>query len=95
MGSTLEMVIVGVVVGAALVWAGIAGWRSVRQQGTCSSCGSSGDCPIAKDPDALTELAKKGQLPHLDSCQPGTFSCQELAETLEKEADPQTTDQRS
>jgi hypothetical protein len=92
MGSTLEMVIVGVVVGAALIWAGIAGWRAVRQQGTCSSCGSSGECPIAKDPDALAELSKKGQLPHLDSCQPGTFSCQDLAESLEKDAAGKSAD---
>ena len=78
MGSSLEMVIVGVAVLAALVWAVWAGWRSVRKQGVCSSCGSSGACPIAGNPEALAELSRKGQLNQLDSCQPGTLSCHEL-----------------
>jgi hypothetical protein len=59
MGSTLEMIIVGVVVGAALIWAVVAGWRSVKKQGACSSCGSSGECPLANNPEALAELTLK------------------------------------
>ena len=48
MGSALEMAVVGVVVAGALVWAARSSWRSVKKQGVCSSCGSSGDCPVAK-----------------------------------------------
>ena len=90
MGSTLEMIVVGVVVAIALVWASRAIWRSIKKQGVCSSCGSSGECPIAGNPDALAELSKKGQLTNLDSCQPGTPSCQELADSLEKESTTKT-----
>lgn len=83
MSSTVEMVIVAVVVAVALAWAGRSAWRSWRKQGVCSSCGSSGECPVAGNPDALAELSQKGQLPHLDSCQPGARSCHELADMLE------------
>lgn len=85
MSGTVETVVVGVAVVGALVWAGRAGWRAVRKQGVCSSCGSSGECPVANDPEALAELSQKGQQPHLDSCQPGPISCRELAEALEKD----------
>jgi hypothetical protein len=60
MSSIFEMVIVGVVVAVALVWAGRAAWRSFRKTGGCSSCSSSGECPLVKDPDApisLTDIA--------------------------------------
>ena len=87
MNSSVEMVIVGVVVVVALAWAGRAAWRSWRKQGVCSSCGSSGECPVAGNPDALTELSQKGQLPHLDSCQPGALSCHELADMLQDRED--------
>ncbi len=86
MGSTLEMIIIGVAVATALVWAVRAGWKSVKSKGVCSSCGSAGECPLANNPDALAELSRKGHLPHLDSCQPGTLSCRELAEGLERES---------
>ena len=86
MGSTLEIIVVGVIVAVAAAWASRAIWRSVKKQGVCSSCGSSGECPIADNPDALAELSKKGRLTNLDSCQPGALSCQELADTLEKES---------
>ena len=85
MGSTLEMLVVGTAVAAALIWAARTGWKSVKTKGGCSSCGSAGECPFVGDPEALAELGKKGQLTNLDSCQPGTISCQELAESLEKE----------
>ena len=70
MSSTVEMLIVGGVVAVALAWAGRAAWRSWRKQGVCSSCGSSGDCPVAGNPEALSELSQKGQLPHLDFMTP-------------------------
>jgi hypothetical protein len=90
MGSTLEMLVVGTAVAAALIWAARAGWMSVKTKGGCSSCGSAGECPFVGDPEALAELSKKGQLTNLDSCQPGTISCQELAESLEKETSSKT-----
>ena len=85
MGSTLEMIVVGTAVAVALIWAARAGWKSVKTKGGCSSCGSAGECPFVGDPEALAELSKRGQMTNLDSCQPGTISCQELAESLEKE----------
>ncbi len=90
MGSTLEMVVIGAAVAVALTWAIRTGWRSVKSKGGCSSCGSAGECPFVGDPDALAELSKKGQLTNLDSCQPGTLSCQELADSLEKESSAKT-----
>jgi hypothetical protein len=90
MGSTLEMVIIGVAVAIALAWAIRAGWNSVKTKGGCSSCGSVGECPLVGDPEALAELSKKGQLTNLDSCQPGAISCQELADSLEREASAKT-----
>ncbi len=86
MGMTLETVVVGVAVVIAVAWAARAGWKSLKSQGVCSSCGSSGECPIASNPDALAELSQKGQLNHLDNCQPGGPSCQELADALDKNA---------
>ena len=86
MSSTLEMLVVGSAVAASLIWAARAGWKSVKSKGGCSSCGSAGECPFVGDPEALAELSKKGQLTNLDSCQPGTISCQELVDSLEKES---------
>ena len=82
MGSTFELVAVGVVVFAALIWAGRAVWRSVRKQGVCSSCGSSGECPLAGNPEALADLGRQGKLD-----QP--TSCQELARVLDGEPRPE------
>lgn len=89
MGTTVEILIVGVMVAVALVWAGRVAWRSWRKQGVCSSCGSSGECPVAGNPEALAELSQKGQLTYLDSCQPGTPSCHELADMLETNREPE------
>ncbi len=86
MGSTLEMIIIGVAVATALVWAVRAGWKSVKSKGVCSSCGSADECPLVNNPDILAELSRQGQLTNLDSCQPGAISCRELAESLEKES---------
>ena len=91
MNQVMEMIVVGAAVTVAVVWAGRAGWRSWRKQGVCSSCGSSGGCPVAGNPEAMAEIRKKGQLPHLDSCRPGALSCQELAEALEKEPTAEPT----
>jgi hypothetical protein len=90
MGSTLEMIVIGVAVAVALAWAIRAGWNSVKSKGGCSSCGSAGECPLVGDPEALAELSNKGQLTNLDSCQPGATSCQELLESLEKDPTSKT-----
>jgi len=90
MGTTLEMTVIGVVVAVAMVWAIRAGWKSVKSKGGCSSCSSADGCPLVGNPDALAELSKKGQLTNLDSCQPGALSCQELADSLEKESSAKT-----
>ena len=92
MSSTVEILIVGAAVVVALAWAGRAVWRSVRKQGMCSSCGSSGECPVAGNPEALVELGQKGQLTQLDSCQPGTRSCEELAGMMETNRDPENSE---
>jgi hypothetical protein len=85
MGPTIDTVVAGAAVAVALVWAARAVWKSTKTKGVCSSCGSSGECPIAQNPELLTELGQKGRLNHLDSCQPGGPTCQELLETLENE----------
>ena len=90
MSSTLEIIVIGVVVAVALAWALRAGWRSMQSKGGCTSCGSEGECPLVGDPDALAELSGRGQLTNLDSCQPGTPSCQELVDSLEKESSSKT-----
>lgn len=46
MGSLWETLAVVAVVGAAAIWAGRSLWRAVRQKKVCSTCGSSGDCPL-------------------------------------------------
>ena len=58
--STLgETILVVVIVAVALVWAGRAIWRSVSGKDKCSSCGSSGDCPLVNNPDLIEELKQK------------------------------------
>jgi hypothetical protein len=48
MGGSWDLVIVGLLVGGACVWAVRALVRSLKKPGGCSSCGSSGDCPLTK-----------------------------------------------
>lgn len=92
MGATLELIIVGVAVTVALVWAARASWKSVNSKGVCSSCGSADECPLANNPAILAELSKQGRLTNLDSCQPGALSCRELAESLESESPENTVE---
>lgn len=76
--STDLLIVVGVVA-AAVLWAARAAYRTWRAQGTCSSCGSSGDCPVARNPELLADLtAGRGGKPG-DSA-----SCKDLADVLEK-----------
>lgn len=59
MHLNLETIIIGVLVLGAAIWAARAAWRSVTHAGGCSSCSSSGDCPLMKNPDALFELQQR------------------------------------
>ena len=64
MNLGVESLVIGVLVAGALAWAVRAVYRSVRHTGGCSSCGSSGDCPLTRDPEAMAELVRTGkQLP--------------------------------
>ncbi len=69
MSSTMEMILVGVVVLAAGIWAGRSIWKSVRGKGTCSGCASSTDCPLVNQPDSLVQLGK------IEQCGVGSFEC--------------------
>ena len=44
-----ETIIVIVIVAAALLWAVRGIWRTSREKRICSSCASSGGCPLATD----------------------------------------------
>jgi hypothetical protein len=78
-----ESIVIAVVVSGALVWAVRAGYRSVKQTGGCSSCSSSGECPIVDNPEALAELTRQGRAASRDGCQPEAHSCNELIASLE------------
>ncbi len=84
MSLGFESIIIGVLVLTALTWAVRAAYRSVKQNGGCSSCSSSGECPLVKNPDALAELTRQGQATPLESCHPETASCFELLESVEE-----------
>lgn len=60
MNTTLEYIIVGLVVLVTMAWAGRALVRTVRKTGGCSSCATSGDCPVNKDPDLVSDLLEVG-----------------------------------
>jgi hypothetical protein len=79
--STDLLIVAGVVAGAVL-WAARAAYRTWKAQGTCSSCGSSGECPVAKNPELLADLAagKDGKPGQAE----GFASCKDLADVLEK-----------
>ena len=67
MTFSIDILVVGVIVAGALLWAGRATFQTVKKQGTCSSCGSSGECPVAKNPELLEDLAES-QIPVGASC---------------------------
>jgi hypothetical protein len=56
MNLALEYVIVGAVVVATAAWAVRALVKTLRRSGGCSSCATSGDCPVARDPGLVSEL---------------------------------------
>ncbi len=84
MSVGFEAIIIGVLVATALVWAIRATYRAVKQTGGCSSCSSSGECPLVKNPEALAELTHQGQTTPMEPCHPETASCSELLESLEE-----------
>jgi len=42
-----EILVVGGIVAVALLWAARGIWRATRSRRICSSCASSGGCPVA------------------------------------------------
>lgn len=84
MSAGFEAIVIGAVVFVALLWAARAAYRSVKNSGGCSSCASSGECPLANNPEALAELTRQGQATPLESCHPQTASCAELLESIEE-----------
>jgi hypothetical protein len=64
MSAYWETAVVVVVVAVAVVWALRAAKRAVTRKKVCSSCGSSGDCPLASAQDD----AQGGALPLAGSC---------------------------
>jgi hypothetical protein len=77
-----EAIVIGTVVLVAVLWAVRAAYRSVNSSGGCSSCSSSGECPLVNNPDALAELTRQGQATPLESCHPQTPSCTELLDSV-------------
>jgi len=69
MSSLTETIVIGISVAVAAAWAVRAIWRAVRGGKACSSCSSSGDCPLINQKQ---NLAKMGQL---DQCGPNTYQC--------------------
>ena len=54
----VETIVIGVAFLGAVVWGVRGAVRSFRKTGSCSSCATSGDCPVMKDPKALEKLQK-------------------------------------
>jgi len=82
MSVGVEAIVIGVLVLGALLWAARAAYRSVKQAGGCSSCASSGECPLVNNPAALAELTRQGQTTPLEACHPETATCAELLDSL-------------
>jgi hypothetical protein len=66
MALALETVGVGVIVGAALLWAGRSLWRAGRKKQICSTCGQAGSCPLVGNDQALPSSGEScGAVPDL------------------------------
>ena len=78
MGNYTEAVVIGVIGLITLIWAVRAIVGSFKTAGGCSSCSSTGDCPLVNNPDALVELTRQGHTTPMDSCHPPTASCADL-----------------
>jgi hypothetical protein len=63
MNLTVEYLIVGGIVAATVVWAVRALLKTLRKTGGCSSCATSGDCPVTKDPELISDLLETGGRP--------------------------------
>lgn len=57
MAATWETIGVGVIVGAALLWAARGLWRAGRRKQVCSTCGQAGTCPAVngRSPASVAE----------------------------------------
>ena len=82
MNIGIETIIIGGLVAGALIWAARSAYRAVKHTGGCSSCSSSGECPLVENSEALTELARQSRRTPRKNCHPETASCGELVESL-------------
>jgi hypothetical protein len=78
-----ETLVVGIVVGVALLWGLRAVWQAVRRGSVCSDCSDSGSCPLAENPQLLEEIHRRNAAGGLESCRTGRTTCTELAASLE------------
>ena len=66
MAAAFEAISVGVIVGAALFWAGRSLWRAGRKKQICSTCGQAGTCPLLGNEDPLSSPGEScGSVPSL------------------------------
>jgi len=84
MSLGIETLIIGGLVMGALFWAARSTYRAVKHTGGCSSCGSSSECPLVENPEALNELARQSRTTPRESGHPQTASCGEYVESLEE-----------
>ena len=84
MSGLTEAIVISAVVAVAVAWAARSTYRSVRKTGGCSSCGSSGECPLMKDPAALTELQERA------GAGPAGSACGDAGTSLAKPAGQKT-----
>ena len=84
MSIGIETLVIGGLVAGTLFWAARSAYRAVKHTGGCSSCSSSGECPLVENPEALTELSRQSRTTPRESCHPQTASCGELGDSLEE-----------
>lgn len=63
MSWSWDTILMMVVVALAALWAGRSIWRAAHGGTGCSSCASSGTCPLVNNPEKLEELLKNPQCP--------------------------------
>ena len=66
MTAAFEAISVGVIVGAALLWAGRSLWHAGRKKRICSTCGQAGTCPLVGNEETLSAPGEScGAVPDL------------------------------
>lgn len=87
-----ETIVVGIIVGVALLWGLRAVWRAVRKGTVCSDCAHSGSCPLAENPQLLEEIQRRNTTGTLEQCRTGRTTCVELAASLEIDVEAEPKD---